>query len=833
MLPANTDSRAPKTNRTLKDPPVSFSISIHNVSVVFVHDLQNNVPNMPMEYLDFSSVEPRVASCSIKRLQLGITLSEKSSVDSFEMEALKLYSGILSSRGPLLTPIFDIPMVCYCLEANNVLVIKCRQIEVGFHPYQLTLLRALAIRWNFQKEKLTQSCVRSKQGALPHTADASLALQQMDFTPVEIQIAGASVSLLALPSLNSGILVVGESLMTHVQPKSLRFSWNRLEVCLRESLVTQVDPCGSNDESKSMSNSYSQSQTDSSNSSLGNQSEFYDVSRDPSSASFVSKYYSIGDEETLSFTSHSLGMLVFIYVSCALHRMCMLKFIFVCVVGEDDCTSTLNNEALTSVLTIAFDTDINVQQGVEASLLGKSAKVFISPIRIVFCVDPIPSMIGFMDAYGNYLSAHVDVEDGQKSTVVVLENAPLVRDLEVEFGSIAIVAETKYSGSSLDEQFSPSIESAEDFGSSASQIKDFVSARLSKCFCSYSSGNAGQKFSLRVLGLLFQGESCSEAKKNRSQSAAVVGVQNLNIQCSILHKRKDAQTFKADVSCDQITTWINEKNILPAQHVILRLRDCMAQAHAASFSDSGNHIPQSWPSSMINSTVMMSLGRLSVVLASSIADKQVYLMEGNVGDVSVMGYFLNGVAHGSASCNIGIAVPIVQHGVWANVLDKTSIKLQAVSPHLDQISNPIPGSKMAHLDLEVGSANLTMTSEILHSISLCEAFISSLTTKKNHMDLEEHMGMDWVVNHTEFDILLSFSEDDELFDTRAIVLEPGAKYYPSQISTRPYESGLPDTEMGISQRGEYNSVLGHPSPDFINVKLSGSDSRPSKIDMRR
>lgn len=309
VLSANTNSKAPEADKQGKAHPVTFQISLYNVSLAFVHDSERNVGKLPIEYLDFSSVKPRVASCSISRLQLGITLSEKPSVDSFEMEALKLRCGILSSRGPLLTPVLDIPVVDYCLQNNNVLVVKCRQIEVGIHPYQLTLLRALALRWECQKESLAQSYV-SKQESFADSADTSLALQQMDFSPVEVQIQDVGVSLLGLPSLNGGILLVGQSCSARIEAKSLRFSWNRLEILFKESRMAQVDPCGSDDGSRSMSVSNSPSQTDFSHSSdLDNHTEFYDVSRNASSASFVSKYYSIGDDETISVSSLSLGML--------------------------------------------------------------------------------------------------------------------------------------------------------------------------------------------------------------------------------------------------------------------------------------------------------------------------------------------------------------------------------------------------------------------------------------------------------------------------------------------------------------------------------------------
>lgn len=311
VLSANTNSIVPEDDKQDKARPVSVQISLHNLSLAFAHDSQSNVRNMPIDYLDFSSVQPRIASCSINRLQLGITLSEKPSVDSFEMEALKLRCGILSSRGPLLTPILDIPVVNYCLQDNNVLVVKCRQIEVGIHPYQLTLLRALALRWECQRERLSQSYA-SKQGSFPDSTDTSLALPQMDFSPVEVQIQDIDVSLLGLPSLNGGVLLVGRSCSARMQPKSFRFCWNKLEILFKESQVAQVDPSGSNDESRSMSGSNSPCKTDFSHSSdLDNHTEFYDVSRNASSASFVSKYYSIGDDETTSVSSHSLGMLCF------------------------------------------------------------------------------------------------------------------------------------------------------------------------------------------------------------------------------------------------------------------------------------------------------------------------------------------------------------------------------------------------------------------------------------------------------------------------------------------------------------------------------------------
>lgn len=484
-------------------------------------------------------------------------------------------------------------------------------------------------------------------------------------------------------------------------------------------------------------------------------------------------------------------------------------------------------------MTIAFDQE---QQGVEVSLSGKSAKVSISPIYIAFCIDPIASIVHFVEAYGNYLSTHVCVEDDHQSSVILRERAPRVRDLEVELQCVSLMMETKHRRGSIAEQLSSSIDSTEDSSCCTSEAtKDFLSVRLNKGLCSYSSGNAGQKISLRVLGILFAGDSSSEGKQKENwQSSAIVGVQNLNIQCSILHKKKEAQAFKSDASCDQISVWINQENIPPVQHVILRLRDCMDEARATSHSNSGSQMTQSWSSNMINSTIMMSLGRFSIVLASSIADEQVYLMEGNLKDISVMAYFINGVAHGSASCSIGVAVPIVQYGVWANVLDDTVVKFQAISPHLDQTSNPSPGSKIAHLDLDVGSANLTITSDILHSISLCEAFVTSLISSQNQIDFEVNTGMDWVVNHTEFDILLCLPGDNEACShAGAIVLEPGAKYYPSQISTQPYKSGLPDIEEGISERGECNDISRCPSPDFMDVKLSGSDSRYCRIDLQR
>lgn len=509
---------------------------------------------------------------------------------------------------------------------------------------------------------------------------------------------------------------------------------------------------------------------------------------------------------------------------------------FSLVVEEGDSASTLNGESLTSVVTIAFDDENQEQKGVEASLSGKSAKVSISPIHIVFCIDPIPSIVHFVEAYGNYLSTHVCIEDDHQSSIVSPETAPVVRDLEIELRCVCLMMETKHRRDSIDGQFSSSIDSREDLSCCTSQAaKDFISVRLNKGLCSYSSGNAGQKISLQVLGILFGGDSCSEAKqKTNWQSSAVVGVQNLNIQCSILHKNKEAQAFKSDVACDQISVWINQMNIPPVQHVILRLRDCMNGARATSNSNSGSQMTQSWSSNMINSTIMMSSGRFFIVLASSIADEQVYLMEGNLKDISVMAYFVNGVAHGSASCSIGVAVPIVQYGVWANVLDDTVVKLQAISPHLGHTSNPSPASKIAHLDLDVGSANLTITSDILHSITLCEAFVASLITSQNQIDFEVHLGMDWIINHTEFDMLLCFPGDNEACShAGAIVLEPGAKYYPSQISTQPYKSGLPDTEEGISERGEPKNTLRCPSPDFMDVKLSGSDSRYCRIDLQR
>jgi hypothetical protein len=128
---------------------------------------------------------------------------------------------------------------------------------------------------------------------------------------VEVQIQDIDVSLLGLPSLNGGVLLVGRSCSARIQPKCFRFCWNRLEILFKESQVAQVDPSGSNDESRSMAASNSPCQTDFYHSSdLDNHTEFYDVSRNASSASFVSKYYSIGDDETTSVSSHSLGMLL-------------------------------------------------------------------------------------------------------------------------------------------------------------------------------------------------------------------------------------------------------------------------------------------------------------------------------------------------------------------------------------------------------------------------------------------------------------------------------------------------------------------------------------------
>lgn len=457
----------------------------------------------------------------------------------------------------------------------------------------------------------------------------------------------------------------------------------------------------------------------------------------------------------------------------------------------------LDSGASYCILSICFDSSGIENRGASLCMLEKHAKIKISPVKFHVCTSDLAQTSQFYQTYRQYFSDDSSTDNDKPQT---MNNVVLLREVDIDLQSLIVCLESKDGDQSCDTFEDNSLKGHVDFPSASHRKRQLHSTIEMKFnfLLRYANGNVGQRCSAQIRGFLIT--SFSRGKRSVSiHSDAIFGNQEFAFNMSWKQKDNELSLLKCDISFEQISIWLNDRNIPPCLKVLSQLQSCLEVLKVEDTSGNdglGNVIQTKAISKIAQVTIMISLSRLSVSCSQhAFSDQIVYLCELCLNDFSFVAHYTEGIVHGSASVTIQASTSNLTDGLWMNILEDTKVKSQFVLPNFS--SNEITGSDVVRLDLEVEEANFTVNSNIINSLSISQMVLEKIFDVTQGLDAACYITQNEIVNETECSIEIQIVEATKDGFCLSYVVEPGGRVFPRQNQSQPYKSGYPDDIQGM------------------------------------
>lgn len=294
---------------------VSVKFLGKNLQCSFVHDdIYNGVVGLPVQYQEFSKVHPIVATISLENVRVDIHIGENMCLNGLELEQLRMGCGFLGERGASTSTIFEVPLLIGKIN-GKLIPLDCSSIQFGIHPYQLLLCKGVSRLIEYETSHLSDFygllLAKNDGESIPSEAQIS----PLEFSPIALKIGVLKLGIFgSLPSAGAACLQCS-SIMIDMRPGSLKVSWHALELLMYPEQDAYVSESDSISDGSSVCNTgplIHESLGTGAELSSKPSSIFLDAasiaSKSFSDSSFVSKYYSIDQDNGSQWTTNDGGV---------------------------------------------------------------------------------------------------------------------------------------------------------------------------------------------------------------------------------------------------------------------------------------------------------------------------------------------------------------------------------------------------------------------------------------------------------------------------------------------------------------------------------------------